>query len=88
MIPDKIYVGINDLGSGYSVDISLSPEERHSEYIRKDALLEWTETELERLYALIPDASKVEDGIATPIEMRFLGQYMQMESIIDKINSL
>lgn len=41
MIPDKIYVGINDLGSGYSVDISLSPEERHSEYIRKNALMEW-----------------------------------------------
>lgn len=57
-------------------------------YIRKDALLEWAEKELERLYELIPDAHKVEDETATPMEIRYLGQYMQMESVIDKLNEM
>jgi len=41
MAPDKIYVGIRDLGSGYATDVSLSPGYDYPEYIRKDALLEW-----------------------------------------------
>lgn len=57
-------------------------------YIRKDALLKWAKEKLERLYELIPDAHKVEDETATPMEMRYLGQYMQMESVIDKINKM
>jgi hypothetical protein len=38
--PDKIYVGIRDLGYGYATDVSTTPKEGLSEYIRKDALLE------------------------------------------------
>ena len=40
MIPDKIYLKIQDLGSGYAYGISLDDNEGH-EYIRKDALMEW-----------------------------------------------
>jgi hypothetical protein len=39
-IPDKIYLGIQDLGSGYTYDLSLD-NNGEQEYIRKDALLEW-----------------------------------------------
>lgn len=39
MIPDKIYLKIKDLGSGYVYGISLDDNEEH-EYIHKDALIE------------------------------------------------
>ena len=42
MIPDKIYLKIQDLGSGYAYGISLDDNGEH-EYIRKDALIEWAE---------------------------------------------
>lgn len=42
--PDKIYVGIQDLGSRYATSVSITPQEGHSEYIRKDALLDWLES--------------------------------------------
>ena len=90
--PDKIYLAESDkikgeVSSNFASDI---PFKTHTsiEYIRKDALLEWAEKELERLYELIPDAHKVEDETATPMEMRYLGQYMQMESVIDKLNEM
>ena len=38
--PDKIYVGIQDLGSGYATSVSIKPQEGHSEYIRSEALME------------------------------------------------
>ena len=38
--PDKIYLGIQDLGSGYVYDISLD-NNGEQEYIRKDVLMEW-----------------------------------------------
>lgn len=38
--PDKIYLSIRDLGSGYVYDLSLD-NNREQEYIRKDALIEW-----------------------------------------------
>lgn len=38
--PDKIYLGIDDIGSGYVYNLSLD-NNGHPEYIRKDALLEW-----------------------------------------------
>ena len=41
MAPDKIYVGIRDLGSGYATDVSFSPGYDYPEYICKDALMEW-----------------------------------------------
>lgn len=38
--PDKLYLGIQDRGTGYTYDISLD-NNGEQEYIRKDALLEW-----------------------------------------------
>lgn len=58
---------------------------RNIEYIRKEALLEWAEKELDRLYELIPDASNENPS---QMELRYLGQYMQTEILIDKLNSL
>lgn len=40
--PDKIYIGIQDLGSGYAYDLSLD-DNGGQEYIRKGALMEWAE---------------------------------------------
>ena len=40
--PDKIYLGIQDMGSGYVYALSLD-NNGEQEYIRKDALLEWLE---------------------------------------------
>ena len=47
--PDKIYVSIRDLQYGYTTDVCLSQEEGYSAYIRKDALLEWIEKEIQAL---------------------------------------
>lgn len=38
--PDKIYLGIQDLGNGYTYDLSLD-NNGEQEYIRKDALMKW-----------------------------------------------
>jgi hypothetical protein len=40
--PDKIYLGIRDVGSGYVYNLSLD-NNGEQEYIRKDALIEWLE---------------------------------------------
>ena len=90
MIPDKIYLPkeeVEDRMPWIATPYEDDPNWDEC-YIRKDALLEWAEKELERLYELIPDAHKVEDETATPMEMRYLGQYMQMESVIDKLNEM
>ena len=44
--PDKVYLGIDDIESGYVYNLSLD-NNGHPEYIRKDALLEWLEYEKE-----------------------------------------
>lgn len=54
-------------------------------YIRKDALLERLDKELDRLYELLPDASNENPS---QMELRYLGQYMQTEILFDKLNSL
>lgn len=46
--PDKIYVSIRDLQNGYTTDICLSQEKGYSAYIRKDALLEWLNSEIKK----------------------------------------
>ena len=86
--PDKIYIHIGShLGLMQATAIPVgTPDE--NEYIRKDALLEWANAELERLWELVPDADRVSSGTTSPIGLRYLGQYMQMESVIDKLNSL
>lgn len=43
--PDKIYLGIRELDTGYVYALSLD-NNGEQEYIRKDALLEWTNKEL------------------------------------------
>ena len=48
--PDKIYIGIQDLGSGYVYALSLD-NNGEQEYIRKDALLEWLEEKLKERHA-------------------------------------
>ena len=55
------------------------------EYIRKDALLDYLQKELERLWELIPDAS---NEAPTQMEMRYLGEYMATERLIDEIKLL
>jgi hypothetical protein len=44
----------------------------------KDKLLKWVEAEMERLWELLPDA---DNDNPTEMELRYLGQYMQMESL-------
>ena len=88
MMPDKIYVPQNISRSDVTSLSFPDDKGRGIEYIRKDALLKWAEKELERLWELVPDSDKVENETATPMEMRYLGQYMQMESVIDKLNEM
>ena len=84
--PDKIYLHEEDFARIYTQPSSTIDDD--IEYIRKDALLEWANAKLERLWELVPDSDKVQNETATPMEMRHLGQYMQMESVIDKLNSM
>lgn len=97
MVPDKIYIPIIEedgkrllCTNWWETDTSSRNAYINETipYIRKDVLLKWAEKELERLYELIPDAHKVEDETATSIEVRYLGQYMQMESVINKLNEM
>lgn len=71
-VPDVIYVGIRDIGSGYVTDVSIYPEEEHQEYIHKDALLEWAEEQAE--------TTKKLNGKGAMLKA--------WDSLIDKINSL
>lgn len=76
MIPDKIYLKTQDLGSGYAYGISLDDNEEH-EYIRKDALIEWASNMLGQVSDMGFDDGDVEHGYTRALE-----------DIIDKINSL
>ena len=70
--PDKIYAGVEDLGSGYATSVSLSPKEGHSEYIRKDALLEWAKEKIAK--GTIDEWDK--------------GYVQCLKDLIDKLNSM
>lgn len=83
-LPTKIYFTILDMGSGYVYTPSLD-DNGGTEYIRKDALMEWVESEMNRLWELLPDA---DNPNPTQMELRYLGQYMQMEALEDKLNSM
>ena len=76
--PDKIYVhrGVHLGMLTTTVNRVDAPDEE--EYIRKDALLVWVESEMERLWELLPDA---DNSNPTQMELRYLGQYMQMEAL-------
>lgn len=91
--PNKIYIPYYPNYDG--IDTHLSDEwfegedidhvEGWVEYICKDVLMEWVESEMERLWELLPDAS---NDNPTEMELRYLGQYMQMEALEDKLNSM
>lgn len=55
------------------------------QYLNKDYLLKWANAELERLWELLPDA---DNPNPSKMELRYLGQYMQTEVLIEKLNSL
>ena len=91
--PDKIYIPYYPNYDG--IDTHLSDEwfegkaidhvEGWKEYIHKDTLMEWVKSEMERLWELLPDA---DNPNPTQMEIRYLGQYMQMEALEDKLNSI
>ena len=72
MAPDKIYVGLKDVGSGYIWDISIL-DNGMEQYIRKDALLEWANNWL--------SFERSEIGLDK-------GFAHAMKIIIDKLNSM
>lgn len=78
--PDKIYT--TPVGT---FDTKPIPDLQDNIYICKDYLLEWLDKELDRLYELLPDASNENPS---QMELRYLGQYMQTEKLIDKLNEL
>ena len=85
--PDKIYllkVELEERWPGITEASELEPKKEVC-YIRKDALLEWIKSEMERLWELLPDADNPDP---TQMELRYLGQYMQMEALEDKLNSM
>lgn len=85
-IPDKILINRGEDGklhhSYWTTEQELVPFE-DTLYIRKDALIEWIKSEMERLWELLPDA---DNPNPTQMELRYLGQYMQMEALEDKLN--
>lgn len=44
--PEKVYLGIEELDSGYVYNLSLE-NNGHAEYIRKEALIEWLKANLQ-----------------------------------------
>lgn len=85
--PDKIYllkVELEERWPGITEASELEPKKEVC-YIRKDALLEWIKSEMERLWELLPDADNPDP---TQMELRYLGQYMQMEALEDKLNEM
>ena len=67
MIPDKIYLKIQDLGSGYAYEISLDGNEEH-EYIRKDALIMWASNMLGQVSDMGFDDGDVEHGYTRALQ--------------------
>lgn len=81
---DKICVAPHQIFD-YDLDIQEVGHNGAEEYIRKNALIEWAKSEMERLWELLPDA---DNPNPTQMELRYLGQYMQMEALEDKLNSM
>lgn len=92
--PDKIYVSEYQDGY-YSTCWNEKPHVlahelesigmKEVEYIRKDALMEWINAQQEKLWELLPDA---DNDNPTQMELRHLGQYMQLEAMEDKLNEM
>lgn len=85
IIPEKVFIPY-DSGAEYlshKYYLGQTPTMENVEYIRKDTLLKWVESEMNRLWKLLPDA---DNPNPTQMELRYLGQYMQMETLEDKLN--
>lgn len=80
--PDVIYV---EFSEDANLAFEKQPFEETPAFIRKDALLDYLQKELERLWELIPDAS---NEAPTQMEMRYLGEYVATERLIDEIKLL
>lgn len=84
--PDKIYLLKVELEERWGITEASELEPKKEVcYIRKDALLEWIKSEMDRLWELLPDADNPDP---TQMELRYLGQYMQMEALEDKLNEM
>ena len=77
-LPTKIYFTILDMGSGYVYTPSLD-DNGGTEYIRKDALIEWAKEKLEDLKSLLD---------TDPYKEAYIGKCEALKDIIDKINSI
>ena len=56
-----------------------------AQYIPKEPLLAEIEKRLDELYGLLPDASKVENGMITILEACNTGKYTALESILSLV---
>ena len=81
MKEDKIFVEIQDLGSGYAVDVSLTPKDEHIEYIRKDAIVEYINKELAELEERLDVAEIIGDRGPR-------GKKWAYENVLEKLNEL
>ena len=82
--PDKIFVS-KDL---FRWSFNTPTDKSDMCYINKDVLNELLDKELNRLWELIPYAENVENETCSPMEYRYLGEYMAIERIIDTIKEL
>lgn len=76
--PDIIYLGVEDLGSGYTYALSFE-DNGHPTYIRKDALLEWAKNG--------KDSGPIKES-ADKGDAWSIGYLCAMDDIIIKLNSL
>ena len=74
--PDKIYLGIDDIESGYVYNLSLD-NNGHPEYIRKDVFLEWAK----ECKSDVADDVSHGDAFAC-------GYNCGMNELIDKLNEM
>ena len=77
MIPDKIYLGIKDLGDGWNYDLSLE-DNGQPEFIRKDALMEWLDDSIEK---------RKNRGLFH-FSLIYWGMRTAFGKVIDKLNSM
>lgn len=75
--PDKIYLGIQELDTGYVYNLSLD-NNGEQEYIRKDALLEWLEQNRNQAQMWFDRYNDREDLSAKQV----------WEEVIGKLNSM
>lgn len=59
-----------------------------TQYINKSAVIAEIDSKLDKLYEILPDASKVENGIITISEACNTGKYTALESLRDYIDTL